>query len=144
MKNKVFSDHGIMIEAIPKKLEGSNIGKLLVGSLIVDGFDNSDSRRMVTDHCRSLKIDCLHIGLNGDYAEVMWNDVYKVPKGGGKDVCEYPLARNLVLLAVSVATEAIIRFVDKGVKESYTITLGDFGVRKFEEFADYSVKGYRI
>jgi molybdopterin/thiamine biosynthesis adenylyltransferase len=134
MKNRIFTEHGIIIEDIPKKLDESNILKLLLGAcLVVDGFDNSESRKIVTDHCRKFQLFCLHVGMNGDYAEVMWNDVYKVPKGGGKDVCDYPLARNLVLLAVSVATEAIIRLVDKGVKENYTITLGDFGIRKYEE-----------
>jgi tRNA A37 threonylcarbamoyladenosine dehydratase len=133
MKNKIFSDQGFLIEAVPRKLEESNIAKLLQASLVVDGFDNSASRKIVTNFCTSRKINCLHIGLNSDYAEIMWNDIYKVPKGGGKDICEYPLARNLILLAVSVATEVIIRFVDKGIKENYTITLGDFSIRRFEE-----------
>ena len=133
MKNKIFSDHGLVIATASIKLEESNTAKVLQADLIVDGFDNSASRRLVTDFCRTNKKECLHVGLNGDYAEVMWNNVYKVPKGGGKDICEYPLARNLILLAVSVATEVIIRFVAKGVQENYTITLGDFGIRRFEE-----------
>jgi len=133
MKNKVFTDHGVSIEALTKKLEASNAKKFLRGSLVIDGFDNSESRKLVTEYCRDNGINCLHVGLNGDYAEVMWNEVYKVPRGGGKDVCEYPLARNLILLAVAVATETIIRFVDKGARENYTITLGDFGIRKYEE-----------
>jgi hypothetical protein len=62
-------------------------------------------------------------------AEVTWNEVYRVPTNvKGMDVCEYPLARNIVMLAVTVATEVLIRYVDTGRKESYIITLGDLKV----------------
>jgi tRNA A37 threonylcarbamoyladenosine dehydratase len=135
LKNRIFNDHGVTVNDLFKKLDETNVSKLLLRSLVVDGFDNSASRRIVSSYCAQTipTIPCLHVGLNGDYAEVMWNEIYKVPKGGGKDVCDYPLARNLVLLAVSVATETIIRFVAKGVQENYTITLGDFGIRKYED-----------
>ena len=74
---------------------------------------------------------CLHVGLAGDYAEVIWNTLYRVPSPSNDDVCDYPLARNLVTLATSVACEVIIAFAIKGLEESYTITLGDFAVKKF-------------
>jgi hypothetical protein len=66
-----------------------------------------------------------------DSAEVTWNSVYRVPSSvKGLDVCEYPLARNIILLAITVATESVIRYLDSGVQESYIITLGDFRVTK--------------
>jgi hypothetical protein len=39
--------------------------------------------------------------LYADYREITWNDRYRVPKYVLGDICEYPLARNLVLIAVA-------------------------------------------
>lgn len=67
----------------------------------------------------------------GLYAEVIWNDNYRVPSDTGLDVCDHPLARNLILMAVSVASECIIRYIAAGEKRNYTITPGDFAVKAF-------------
>jgi hypothetical protein len=48
------------------------------------------------------------------------------------DVCEYPLARNLVLPAVVVASETLVRYVLEGKRESRSATLADFAVRQLE------------
>lgn len=132
--NRIFNDMAIPVLTTSIKVTEDNIDKLLKGlTFIVDGFDNTESRKLVTDYCKVHKIDCLHVGLNAGYAELIWNEQYTVPKKSGTDVCEYPLARNVVLLAVSVATEVIIRYIVKGIKESYTITLGDFKISLMEQ-----------
>jgi molybdopterin/thiamine biosynthesis adenylyltransferase len=130
LKSYAFNSLGVTIEDIPKKLDGENVAKLLKKDfIIIDGFDNSESRRIVTEHCRKNNILCLHVGLYKDTAEVTWNRIYRVPDNvTGLDVCEYPLARNIIILAVAIATESIIRFLDEGVQESYTITLKDFKI----------------
>ncbi len=75
---------------------------------------------------------CLHAGLAaGDYAEVIWDEVYRVPSAAQDDVCDYPLARNLVTLTVAVACETIVGFVATGARQSYTNTLRDFAVRTY-------------
>lgn len=119
------------IEAIPKELTSQNIKKLLRSSaLVIDAFDNSTSRRLVTDWCREAKIPCLHVGLADGYAEVMWNDTYRVPSASQDDICDYPLTRSLVLLAVAVASETIIRYITTGEKSNYTITLQDLQISR--------------
>jgi hypothetical protein len=45
-------------------------------------------------------------------------------------VCDYPLARNLVMLTVAVASELALRFITAGEQHSRSITLGDFAVRE--------------
>ena len=99
-------------------------------SLVVDSFDNSASRAIVTEAAAKAKVECLHIGLNTDYAELCWNSNYRVPADVvDEDVCDYPLARNLVTLAVSVGAEMILRFLGSGVRApSLTITLKDFRI----------------
>src|SRR3954471_18260574 len=79
LRNLVFRATGAEIEAVPKELKEGNARKLLSGAdLVVDGFDNSASRRLVTEHCAGAGLPCLHVGLNADYAEVIWNESYRV------------------------------------------------------------------
>jgi len=48
----------------------------------------------------------------------------------GPDVCDYPMARNLITLAVSLAAEVIVRFIADGAREAYTLTLADLRVNR--------------
>jgi len=136
LRNWIFRAVEVEIEVVNKELTERNVRKLLSGAgLVVDGFDRSASRRLVTEHCREAVLPCLHVGLNADYAEVLWNDRYRVPSDTAGDVCDYPLARNLVMLAVAVAAETVLRFLTEGVQESRTLTMRDFAVRAFDSEA---------
>lgn len=130
LKNYVFNAMQISIDFKKIKLTESSVSDLLKkDSIVIDGFDNAESRRIVTQYCKDNSIECLHVGLYQDYAEIIWNEYYDTPDDSrAADVCEYPLARNVILLAVSVVTEVLIRFISKGIKEQYTITLGDFKI----------------
>jgi molybdopterin/thiamine biosynthesis adenylyltransferase len=130
LKTAVFNNMGVTMTDVGRKLEAANIEKYLKkNTLVIDGFDNTESRKLVTDHCTKAKIPCLHVGLYKDIAEVTWNAVYRVPQAvEGLDVCEYPLARNIILMAITVATESVIRHLATGVQESYIITLGDMKI----------------
>ena len=79
----------------------------------------------MTEYCASRAVSCLHAGLAKGFAEVIWNEVYRVPSPALDDVCDYPLARNLVLLTAAVAAEAILAFVATGEQRSFTLTLRD-------------------
>ena len=132
MANALYRAVGVEVDAQSVELTAANAGKLLAGSaLVVDVFDNSASRRVLKEYAEGARVDCLHAGLAGDYAEVIWNEVYRVPSAAQDDICDYPLARNLVTLAVAVACEAIIEFVATGARQSHTITLRDFAVRPY-------------
>jgi molybdopterin-synthase adenylyltransferase len=133
LRNRLFRTAGVEMEAISKELTAKNARSLLKDSgLVVDTFDNSASRRLVQEHCPSLGLTCLHVGLNADYAEIIWDEHYRVPPDVVGDVCDYPLARNLVLMAVAVGCEVLVRFVLTGKKEDWSLTLGDFAVRPLE------------
>ena len=130
LKNRLFRSCGVEIDAVAKELNERTADKLLAGAaLVIDTFDNSASRRLAQESSRRLGVPCLHVGLNADYAEVLWDDGYRVPNDVGADVCDYPLARNLVLLAVAVASEVIVRFAADGSRENWTVTLKDFAIR---------------
>lgn len=130
LRSYLFNVMKVAVDPIDKKLDATNVRKLLQkDSIIIDGFDNLESRGIVTEHCRSNNIECLHIGLAEDFAEVTWNDRYRIPKkSAGLDVCEYPLARNTVMMAVIIGTESLIRFIDTGVRSNYLISLRDLKV----------------
>ena len=133
MANMLYRAVGATVQAQSQRLTDANVHKLLGGStLVVDTFDNSVGRGVVKNWCAETGTPCLHAGLAADYAEIIWNDRYRVPSPTNDDVCDYPLARNLVMLTVSVACEVLVDFVATGAQRSYTVTLADFAVRPFE------------
>ncbi|HEX8128451.1 MAG TPA: ThiF family adenylyltransferase [Pyrinomonadaceae bacterium] len=140
LANALYRALGVEVDARTEELTAANAPKLLAESaLVVDVFDNSASRRTVKEYAACAGLACLHAGLAGDYAEVVWNEIYRVPSAAQDDVCDYPLARNLVTLAVSVACESIVEFVSEGARRSHTITLRDFAVRPYRPEASESI-----
>jgi molybdopterin-synthase adenylyltransferase len=130
LANSLYRALGTAVDGQIKELTANNVAQLLTGSdLVVDAFDNSVARQIVTDHCTTANLPCLHSGLAADYAEIIWNQFYRVPSPVNDDVCDYPLARNLVMLAVAVTCETIIKFAATGKQESFTITLGDLAIQ---------------
>jgi molybdopterin/thiamine biosynthesis adenylyltransferase len=123
----------VEVEAHQEELTNDNVARLLDESqLVVDAFDNSAARQILTDYCRQNSTACLHAGLAGDYSEVIWNEIYRVPSAAQDDVCDYPLARNLVTLTVALACEVITTFAATGERQSFTTTLRDFAIKPFK------------
>lgn len=131
LANSLYRALGVQVEARAEELTKRNARRLL-GGLVIDAFDNSASRDAVKAACEEARLGCLHVGLADAYAEVIWNESYRVPSAAQDDICDYPLARNLVTLTVAVACEVITRYVAEGKCESFTVTLNDFAVRRFE------------
>jgi molybdopterin/thiamine biosynthesis adenylyltransferase len=133
LRNRLFRAVEIEVDAVAKELSERTARSQLKGSnVVVDTFDNSASRRLVQQHCRDANIRCLHVGLYADYCEAIWDEHYRVPNDVAGDVCEYPLARNLVLMAVALAAELLVRFVLDGKKLDYSATLRDFNFAQLE------------
>ncbi|MBN2001995.1 MAG: ThiF family adenylyltransferase [Anaerolineae bacterium] len=134
LQAEVFRAVGVEIEGVRKELTQANAGKLLAGTdVVVDGFDNHAARAAVTEHCRAASLPCLHVGLNADYAEILWNETYRVPQdvvAAGANVCEYPLARALILFAVALAGESLVRYMLEKRCENYSFTLRDLQINR--------------
>lgn len=132
LANTLYRSLGVKVDAQSKELTSANAGQLIGKTgLVIDTFDNSIGRGAVKDYCAGNNLPCLHVGLAADYAEVIWNESYRVPSATNDDVCDYPLARNLVMLTVAVACEVIVIFAGTGDRRSFTVTLGDFAVKPF-------------
>ncbi len=125
-----FRVAGVQLTTFAKWLDERTLKKFLRGAeLVIDTFDNSASRRIVSEYCRSNQLACLHLGMNEGYGEVRWNDVYHVPSDVvASDVCDYPLARNLIMLVVAAGSEAVLRYVLEGRQENYSLTLRDLKI----------------
>jgi molybdopterin-synthase adenylyltransferase len=134
LRGHCFRAAGIEIGTFNKRLTESTVHKFLRGAeLVVDTFDNSASRGIISEYCRQNGQACLHLGMNADYGEVHWNEAYRVPQDVvAGNVCEYPLARNLILLTVAAGSEAILRFVLEEHQENYSITLKDLSIQTGE------------
>lgn len=133
LRNRIFRATGVEVDAVARELTAHN-GKAMLkdAGLVIDMFDNSASRQLVQDQCRAMALPCLHVGLYADYGEVIWDEHYRVPRDVAGDVCDYPLARNLVLLTVAIASDVIVRFALAGTRQDLSVTLADFAVRPLE------------
>jgi hypothetical protein len=81
LRNRLFRAAGVEIEAVRKELNAGNVKQLLKDcDLVIDAFDNSASRQLVQDHCRTANVHVLHVGLHADYCEVVWDEHYRVPR----------------------------------------------------------------
>ena len=130
LRNRLFRAAGVEIESVRKELTAANARQLLKDSdVVIDTFDNSASRALVQQTAREMSVGgCLHVGLFAEYGEIIWDFAYRVPRDVPGDVCEYPLARNIVLLAVAIASETLVTYVLDGQQRNWSVTLRDLSI----------------
>ena len=122
-----------LVEYSTTKLDESNVRRSLAKSeIVIDGFDNREARKAVTEFCLQENKECLHIGLNEAYGEIFWNEGYRIPQDRGENICDYPLARNIIILTIAVASETLIDFVLTGKRTNRFLTLKDFTIEEME------------
>jgi tRNA A37 threonylcarbamoyladenosine dehydratase len=134
LKNRIFRNIGVEIETVNKEMTAANVKQILKKvSIVVDCFDNNKARQLVQDFAREKHVTCVHVGLNADFAEVIHDDFYRVPKDQTEgDVCDYPLARNIAMLSVIVATEELLSLLlDNPPRlKNWSITLKDLKIQE--------------
>ncbi len=126
----VYRITGGRLHGIEQRLTESNVDRLLAGfGLVVDAFDNRASRVLVKEWCRARAVPCLHVGLSRDgYAEILWNEFYRVPPDVAGDACQAPASRTLSLVAVAAAAEAVTAFLADGRRRAFTVTAADLHI----------------
>ncbi|MBM82635.1 MAG: thiamine biosynthesis protein ThiF [Planctomycetaceae bacterium] len=133
LRSHLFRIAEVDIDARRVELSERTVRKCLRDSdVVIDAFDNSKSRRLVKTFCNEHSIACLHIGLANGYGEAIWNDRYRVRGNVDGDICNYPLARNLVTLTVAVGAEILSRWIESGTQDDASITLSDFAIKPLE------------
>jgi molybdopterin/thiamine biosynthesis adenylyltransferase len=126
LANAMYRAVGARIEPMTERLGPENVAELLSASdVVLDCFDNAESRRVVTDWCGDNGVPCVHAGVADGYGEVVWNENYTVPSGGQDDICDYPLARTLSSLVATLAAEAVVRFITDEKRLQRSVTFDD-------------------
>lgn len=129
LKSIIYSIIGQAIGIEDRKLLASNAKQFLKNSdLIIDTFDDVSSRKIVKEMSAELKIPCIHAGMAADFCHVQSNEGYIVPKDNPdeEDICDYPMAKNLVSFTVSILSEAICQYLEDGKRNiNYHFTLKD-------------------
>ena len=129
----VYLKFGVKIEAIDKKITHDNVNSIVKNAnLLIDVFDNPESRQVIKNVATKFKIPCLHAGMSANgFAQIEWNETYQIYYSAltnENQPCEYPLAANLVHITSSIVAEIINKFVDHGIKKSVHFTLNDLKV----------------
>lgn len=127
LQAKMFALTRVKLEIENKKLEATNRDRFLKGSdIVVDCFDNAASRRILN----KTPYQTLHSGLVDGYGEVVWDEFYRVPQDIKGDVCDYPLARNLVSIVTAMTCEEILSWLDGNKKKNLGFSLE--GMKTYE------------
>ncbi len=140
LRGKLYRDQGVRVNVIDGDITKMPAVKLTRFDVLVDALDNWEARAYVSQAALVSSVSpdvqgkLVHVGLSGQgYAEVRWDKTYSVPEKPVEDIdaCEYPMACNLVYMAVSVAAEVLCRFVDEGQRRNASITLMDLSVEAY-------------
>ncbi len=93
--------------------------------LLVDCFDNTESRQIVKNAYPYVSSCILHVGFSPQYtAEIIWNENYSVPNDIPKeqnDICEMSEAVPFINFVVSLACMNISDFFSKNEKKDLII-----------------------
>jgi molybdopterin/thiamine biosynthesis adenylyltransferase len=132
---RIFRRISVKVNPIDKRLDGTNMKRVLEpASLVIDVFDNVESREIVRKFCADNQIECLHAGLSElGFCEILWNERYHVnpaPPADPDGPCDYALATNLVIAASSLCAEVINQFVDMGKKIDIEFWLNNLVISK--------------
>lgn len=126
----LYRSLGCEVKGVAAEIKDDTVARLLRGArLVIDCLDNRAGRLCLQQVCRKQGLPLLHGGVNGDYAEVVWDAEYTVPSGAGEDVCDYPLARNLVSMTVACLAETVLTWLEDDGCKSLSLTLRDYAIR---------------
>jgi len=114
LKMQLLNFYDLKLQDYPIKLTLLNVETILGSAdLVVECFDNAESRRIVQDHVRSRRKSCVHAGLaaNGEFGVVRWDEHFTIDEEGapGQATCE---GRGFLplILRISSSLVASIQF----------------------------------
>jgi molybdopterin/thiamine biosynthesis adenylyltransferase len=114
VKMQLLNFYDVNVKDFTVKLTALNADAILgEAGLVVECFDNAESRRVVQSHVRSKRIPCIHAGLaaNGEFGVVRWDQHFTIDEESvpGQATCE---GRGFLplILRVSSSLVASIQF----------------------------------
>ena len=129
LKMQLANFHGVKAEAFAVRLTDQNTAELLGGcELLVDAFDNFDSRTLLSTYARSEKVPLVHAALAGDGScgLVRWDDQFKPDRedAEGQATCEGGEHLPMIGLLSATLARTIQDFVTGGQHFNYLVTPG--------------------
>lgn len=114
LKMQMLNFYDVKVQDFTVKLTALNVDTLLGSAgLVVDCFDNAESRSIVQEYVRSKQKPCVHAGLaaNGEFGVIRWDKHFAIDEEGvpGQATCE---GRGFLplILRVSSSLVASIQF----------------------------------
>lgn len=121
LKMQLLNFYDVKLQDYTVKLTSLNADVILGGAdLVVECFDNAESRRVVKNFVRARQKPCVHAGLaaNGEFGVVRWDRYFAIDEEGapGQATCE---GRGFLplILRVSSSVVASIQFYIADARE---------------------------
>ena len=120
--------YGAKAEAMSVRLAATNAVQLLAGcDLAVDCFDNADSRNVLSEHAREIKVPLVHAALaaDGTFGMVRWDERFTADREDqpGQPTCEGGEHLPMIGLVGATLARAIQDFVKDGARHDYLVSL---------------------
>ena len=128
LKLQWFNFWGIKAEASSVRLTEQNVQALLgEAELIVDCFDNFDSRKLLSDFARQHGKALVHAAIAGDgtFGVVRWDERFTADREdvAGQATCEGGEHLPLIGLIASALARAIQDFLSTGTQRNFNVAL---------------------
>ncbi len=127
LKLQLLNFYEVKLQDYTVKLTTLNVDTVLgEAGLVVECFDNAESRRVVQNYARSRQKPCVHAGLaaNGEFAMVRWDRHFTIDEEGaaGQATCEGRGFLPLILRASSSLVASIQFFLVDGREVNWNVS----------------------
>ena len=118
---------GVRVHDLTNRLTETNVETLLSDmDLVVDGFDNAASRRLVQDMVRKESIPCVHGGLaaDGAFGVVRWDEAFVIDEEDvpGQATCDGGQFLPMINMVASALAESIQQFKGKQLRLNWNVS----------------------
>jgi molybdopterin-synthase adenylyltransferase len=127
LKTQLLNFYDVKLQDYPVRLTSLNADAILgVSDLIVDCFDNAESRRLVQDFARAKQKPCVHAGLaaNGEFGVVRWDKDFVIDEEdvAGQATCEGRGFLPIILRVSSSLVASLQFFLKEGRQLNWNIS----------------------
>jgi len=127
LKTQLLNFYGVALQDYPVRLTKLNADTLLVpADLIVECFDNAESRQLVQDYARTHSKPCVHAGLaaNGEFGVVRWDKDFKIDTedAPGQATCEGRGFLPIILRVSSALVSSLQAFLGNRAELNWNIS----------------------
>lgn len=127
LKLQMLNFHGLTVRDYAVRLTAENAATILgAHDLLVDTFDNADSRALVQTHARQSGVSCVHAGLaaHGEFAVVRWDADFVIDREpvAGQATCQNGDFLPVIVMAAAALAHSIQRFVTEKACWNWNLT----------------------